>query len=433
MKYLPLGLCLFLMSCFIGPVEDIYEQVEDTYFPEAHLITPNDLGIIKPSVSLDLLWKANIGNHNGADFSLVVFDEFFVAASSDGTIKKYEIFTGKVIWEKNIGTNISVGIGGNSETLLIVSDDGYLWCLDKSGVPRWKLFLNGEVFVSPIIYNSKIFVRIGNYEILGIDIKEGVIQWRYNKPAPPLTLKKTSQLVLANDVLYAGFPAGKLIAIHADSGGYLWESNVSKIKGVTEIERLNEVISKPVVNEGTIYAISTNGSISSIDRRNGRLIWTRDLPSNKNIEFNGYDIFVTHKSGSVYSLDKNNGDTNWRLNDLQYRRITSGAIVGDYFIEGDFDGFVHVIDSESGLIVGRSQIVSGVKILDTLTVIEDKYVLAMSGEGEVFLIKFDEITQTSLDDISLSVSEEEILETEVEAITDVREIDKADELDRIYE
>jgi len=57
----------------------------------------------------------------------------------------------------------------------------------------------------------------------------------------------------------------------------------------------------------------------------------------------------------------------------------------------------------------------------------------MSGEGEVFLIKFDEITQTSLDDISLSVSEEEILETEVEAITDVREIDKADELDRIYE
>ena len=427
MKYLPLGLCLFLVSCFIGPVEDLYEQVEDTYFSEVNSITPKELGIINPLLSLGLIWNANVGNHNGADFSLVAFDEFFVAATSDGTIKKYESFTGRVIWEKNIGTNISIGIGGNSENLLIVSDDGYLWCLDGKGDPLWKVFLNGEVFVSPIIHNSKIFVRIGNYEILGIDVKEGVIQWRFNKPAPPLTLKKTSQLVLADDVLYAGFPAGKLVAIHADSGGYLWESNVSKVKGVTEIERLNEVVSKPVINEGTIYAVSTNGSISSIDRRNGRLMWTRDLSSNKNIQFNGYDIFVTDKSGSVFSLDKNNGSTNWRLADLQYRKITSGIMLSDYFIEADFDGFIHVIDSESGLIIGRSQIVSGVNILDTLIAIEDKYILAMSSEGGVFLIKFDEITQVSLEDKSLSSSEEKILEIEVEAMS------KADELDGIYE
>ena len=63
MKYLPLGLCLFLVSCFIGPVEDLYEQVEDTYFSEANSIAPKELGIINPSVSLDLIWNANVGDH----------------------------------------------------------------------------------------------------------------------------------------------------------------------------------------------------------------------------------------------------------------------------------------------------------------------------------------------------------------------------------
>ena len=428
MKYLPLGLCLFLMSCFIGPVEDLYEQVEDTYLSERHTINPTSLRDINSLVSINVVWRDNVGDHNGDNFSLLTFDDFIVAATSDGTMKKYEASSGKVIWEKNIGVNISVGVGGNSKTILIVSEDGYLWCLDESGNPLWKIFLNGEVFVSPIIHNSTIFTRIGNYEILGIDSKEGLIQWRYNKPAPPLTLKKTSQLVFADDVLYAGFPAGKLVAIHADSGGYLWESNVSKVKGLTEIERLNEIVSKPLINEGLVYAVSTNGNISSIDRRNGRVIWTRDLSSYKNIYFDGFDIFVTHKSDSVYSLNKDSGEINWRLEDLQYRKLTSGVMLSDFFIEADFDGFIHVIDSQSGLIVGRSQIASGVKILDTLTVFKDKNVLGMTAEGEVLLIKFDQITQDFIEDNNLGSGEERNLEEE-----EVESVDKNDILDWIFE
>ena len=416
MKYLPLGLCLFLMSCFIGPVEDLYEQVEDTYFSEHYTINPTSLRDINSSVSINVVWQDNVGDHNGDNFSLLAFDDFLVAATSDGTIKKYEAFSGKVIWKKDIGVNISIGVGGNSQTLLVVSEDGYLWCLDESGNPIWKIFLNGEVFVSPIIHNSMIFIRIGNYEILGIDSKEGLIQWRYNKPAPPLTLKKTSQLVLANDVLYVGFPAGKLVAIHADSGGYLWESNVSKVKGITEIERLNEVVSKPLINEGTVYSISTNGNVSSIDRRNGRVKWTKDLSSYKNINFDGFDIFVTHKSDSIYSLNKDSGEINWRLEDLQYRKLTSGVVLGDFFIQADFDGFIHVIDSQSGLIVGRSQIVSGVKILDSLTAVEDKNVFGMTAEGEVLMIKLARITQDSIEDNNLGLGEEKNLEEELELV-----------------
>ena len=76
MKYLPLGLCLFFVGCIIGPVEDLYEQVEDTYLSEHHTTNPTSLRDINPLVSVNVVWRDNVGDHNGDNFSLLAFDDF---------------------------------------------------------------------------------------------------------------------------------------------------------------------------------------------------------------------------------------------------------------------------------------------------------------------------------------------------------------------
>ena len=79
-----------------------------------------------------------------------------------------------------------------------------------------------------------------------------------------------------------------------------------------------------------VYAVSTSGDLTSIDRRSASIIWTRKISSFNNIAFDGFDIYLTHKSDSIYSLDsKRNGKTNWRNADLQFRRITDPIIIGD--------------------------------------------------------------------------------------------------------
>jgi len=388
MKYIPLGIVLFFFTgCFIGPVGDLVEQVEDQYFTDEFSDAPSDLDPIENTVSTKLVWESNIGNHNGSEFNLVILDEFIVAATSDGTIKKLNIENGEQVWEKNISSSIVAGIGGNFENLLVVSGDGYLWCLNQNGDVIWKTFMPGEVFVSPVIYNSEVYVRIGNYEILQLDLKQGVIQWRYKKSVPSLTLRKTSRLSFSDNVIYAGFPAAKVIAIHAESGGYLWESKISKIKGVSEIERLNDVVSKLIINNSVIYSVSTNGNISSVDRKSGRVLWTSDLSSFNDLIFDGYDIFVINKVGTIHSLRKNNGKLNWRLTDLQHRRITNGSLIKDFLVVGDFDGYIHFIDIEQGTLKGRSQMPGGVQILNNISTVNDTYMVGMDKEGNIFYFK----------------------------------------------
>ena len=120
---------------------------------------------------------------------------------------------------------------------------------------------------------SKVVVKLNNYKIVQLNSKDGSVVWKYQAAIPPLTFKSEGKLAQSNNVVYLGLPGGKLIAIDSPTGGLVWESNISRAKGVTDIERANDITSHPVIDDSFIYAITTNGDISALDRRSGKSIW----------------------------------------------------------------------------------------------------------------------------------------------------------------
>jgi hypothetical protein len=52
-------------------------------------------------------------------------------------------------------------------------------------------------------------------------------------------------MVVRDDVLYAGFPGGKLVALDATNGAQLWETTVALPRGATELERVADVMGNP--------------------------------------------------------------------------------------------------------------------------------------------------------------------------------------------
>ena len=182
--------------------------------------------------------------------------------------------------------------------------------------------------------------------------------------------------------------------MHQKSGAFIWEANISQVKGSTDIDRLNDVLSKPIINDSKVYAVSTSGDLTAIDRTNASIIWTRKVSSFNNISFDGLDIYLAHKSDSIYSLDsKRNGKTNWRNADLQFRRITDPIIVGDHIAVGDFDGYIHLLNSDTGIVEGRAQITSDVPIGKNIHAIESNKILGIDLDGNVFLLEVKNISE----------------------------------------
>ena len=88
-----------------------------------------------------------------------------------------QMATGETVWEKEISEEIMIGVGGDFENILFITKNSYLWCLDSEGNAIWKIFIDGEVLTTPVINNKKAYVRLANYEILQIDLKQGDIDW----------------------------------------------------------------------------------------------------------------------------------------------------------------------------------------------------------------------------------------------------------------
>jgi len=402
MRLIPLGILLFFLSgCFIGPVEDFVDQMDDQYFADEFTNVPTEIKPFNKKASLRLIWENKIGDNEFDNFDLIFTDEFVIAAASDGNLRKMHIETGETVWKKEISEQIAIGVGGDLENILFVSEKGYLWKLDAEGQAIWKIFLGGEVFTTPVINNNKAYVRLANYEILQIDLKQGDIDWRYSHSSPSLAFNGTSPLSFSDGIIYGGFGAGKMVAIHQKSGAFIWEASISQIKGVTDIDRLNDVLSQPIINNFEAYAVSTAGDLTSIDRRNSSIIWTRKISSFNNLAFDGFDIFLTHKTDSIYSLDSKNGETNWRNADLQYRRISNPIMVGDFISVGDFDGYIHLLNIETGEVEGRSQISSSVPIIKNMHRVGDDKILGSDLEGNIFFIQVKNIlNEVAIDEVN---------------------------------
>ena len=381
----------FLTGCFFGPVQELHDQIEETYFGNEYKDLPTPLYDLKSNVDLEVIWQENIGKHNGDNLDIFHIEDFLYVATSNGTIKKIDSNNGNKFWEKKFNVNLTSGIAGDDENLFFSTSDGFLWCMNHDGELIWKTLLDGEVNSLPIIYDSKVVVKLNSYKIIQLNTKDGSVLWKYQAGIPPLTYKSEGKLVQSNKVVYLGLPGGKLIAIDSPTGGLVWESNISRAKGATDIERANDITSHPVIDEDLIYGVTTNGDISALNRRNGKTLWTEPISSFYGMAFDGSNLFVTHDTGSIYSVNKDVGEIEWRQAGLQYRRIGLGTIIKDYVAFGDYDGYVHFLSIEDGSIVGRIKLEDS-QILNNIIKIDQSVIVMMTGDGDLICLEVGEKT-----------------------------------------
>ena len=381
---------LLLSGCFFGPVQELHDQIEDTYFGNDFINTPSPLSDLKNNIDLEIVWQDNIGEHNGKNLDIFHSEDFLYVATSDGTIKKLDSKSGDQIWQKDLEVILTSGIAGSDENIYFASSDGFLWCMDLKGDLVWKTLLSAEINSLPIIYDSKVVVKLNNYKIVQLNAQDGSVIWKYQAAIPPLTFWSEGKLIQSNKVVYLGLPGGKMIAIDSPTGGLIWESNISRAKGVTDIERANDITSKPIIDGSLIYGITTNGDISALDRRNGKTIWTRPISSFYGMVFDGFNLFVTHDTGSIYSVNKDDGEIKWRQSALKYRKPQTGTIINDYIVFGDYEGFVHFLSIDDGTIAGRVK-VGDFPILNSIINIDDTKLALMTGDGEIFALKVGDV------------------------------------------
>jgi outer membrane protein assembly factor BamB len=242
--------------------------------------------------------------------------------------------------------------------------------------------VSSDVLSAPKIADGIVVVRTGNQRITGLSAKDGSRLWLYERATPTLIVRSHAGVVIRNGLVYAGFAAGKLAAISLKNGIVVWESSVSQPRGSTELERISDITSLPVVDDTQVCAVAFQGRLACFDAVQGGALWTRDVASDKGLAFSGKTLYLTDTDSNVLALDKNSGASLWKNNQLLLRKATAAYPLDDFLLLGDDEGYLHVLKSEDGRFVARG-------LLNKMTAYnqrgdsEDFIHMLNSGEGSI--------------------------------------------------
>ncbi len=375
---------LLMTSCSV--IGDLKTEISDTLSGRVPADAPDPLVEIKETASSKLLWQAKIGASKDYDFSPVVDAGFAYVASASGEIAKLDAVSGKQEWRVNVGETLSGGVGVGGSLVLVGTPKGIVYAYDIAGKLQWKSKLSSEILSAPKYFDGLVIVRTGDSHIYGINANDGSRKWVYDRTGPALTLRSSAGIVVDGGAVYAGFGGGKLIAVRADNGKMLWEASVAQPKGVTEIERIADITSLPVVDGPLIYAVAYQGKIAAVDRTSGRVVWNRDISSLTGLSVEDGRIFVSHAMGSVYALDYSSGKTFWRQAILKNRQLSVPVPMGNLTAVGDLEGYVHFLSRDDGSIASRIK-VDDSPVMPKIALINSNTVLVQTRDGGIYAIQ----------------------------------------------
>jgi outer membrane protein assembly factor BamB len=313
---------------------------------------PAPLPEFKATVTVQTAWQASIGKSQPGFAPAVVGDAVYVA-STDGAVARLEVATGRSVWRIAAGKPLSAGVGADATLVVVGTDKGDVLAFDTDGKPRWQTRISSEVVSPPDVAEGIVAIWSGDGRIYGLNAADGTRKWVYQRVNPPLTVRNYAGGIVSRGGLFTGTAGGKLLALDLATGNVGWEASVATPKGATELERITDITSLPILQERQVCAVAYQGRVACFDANRGTLIWSRDISSLAGIAGDSRHVYVTDDKGDVHALDRSTGASIWRQDKLAKRQVGGPVIVGDQLGVVDVEGYLHLLDRSEGTLVGR--------------------------------------------------------------------------------
>jgi outer membrane protein assembly factor BamB len=319
----------------------------------APAIKPAELTEIQPTASLRILWEGSVDSAGKYVLFPRVVGDLIYAVGAAGGVYAFDKSRGSSTALIDAGERISGGVGAGGGLVLLGTPKGRVLAFDREGKPLWQAQLTSEVLAPPEAQDGVVVVRTGDGRIYGLEAATGRNRWVYQRTLPALSVRSHVGVVVTQGAVFAGFPGGRLVALTLGNGNIGWEAVVALPRGTTELERVADVTSLPVVDGKQVCAAAFQGRVACFDAFRGTLIWAREVSSVAGIAVDARHLYVTDDRSAVQALNKGSGASVWRQDKLAARTVSGPLVLGRHVVVGDFEGIVHLISTEDGSFAAR--------------------------------------------------------------------------------
>lgn len=350
MKRIARGCLLLALSVLLGACSAMNKL--NPFSSSASKIKPAELVSFQPSIGIKTQWNLSVGKSEEYTLTPAVVGDSVYVGSKNGTLARYD--NGREVWRINVGQTISGGVGADRQVVAVGTAKGEVLAFDSAdGKPKWQTRASSEVLAAPAVGEGLVIVRSGDARVFAFEQADGKRKWVYQRTMPALTLRTNAGVLLAGPGILAGFPGGRLVAIATSNGAALWEMSIAQPKGATELERVADITSTPVLDVRNACAVAFQGRAACIDISNGSSLWSREISSSAGLDIDSKAVYVSDDKGAVQAFDRYTGASLWKQTALAHRGLSRPIALGQHIAVGDAQGYIHVLRRDDGAFAAR--------------------------------------------------------------------------------
>ena len=338
---LPLIVSGLMLLSGCSSVSELWSDSPDPQQPEAKpvAVAPASTG------HMSVLWRNNVDQRKLASppgFSLpaaikTAQGELVIAGAQDKRLRVYS--TGGSEMDRIALAHASEsGALQLSNGLVVVGDvGGILYGLDISnGRIAWQKQLSSALIGVPAAVGNDFIIQTSNNQIFRFTA-DGKKLWSYSGQLGGLGVHLSPSPVVYDGHVYAVFSNGDVIALKADGGNFVWKrqlllSNNAAVMSEVKIPEASPLVipaSQSGRGEATLVVSVFQGMLSFISLQDGSTLHSRKISLKSQPLLIDNTVFVADATGAVSALNANDAATLWK------KHISDGELTGPVLWQGN--------------------------------------------------------------------------------------------------
>ncbi len=322
-------------------------------------VKPNPLPKITQTTSLVPVFSQSVSATSAKDplrLQLDAADGVIFAVDPKGSVTAYR---GKQkIWQKQVTKQgLTAGVEAGEGIVVVGNEKGEIFALDQAtGEQKWAVNISSAILAPSLVISNRVITVANDGTVYAHSVENGQQFWTYDLPSQQLSLRGTASPVEIDPrtVLLASSNA-YIYALDVLTGTPRMQRRVAVSDGRSDIEKLNDIDGDPVVAGQFVVTTSYQGQVTVLDLASQQVVWSEDSSSTKRPEVVGNGVFVASTDGKLTAYEITTGHKLWENDNLLNRKLSNPVILGSQLVVGDLDGYLHIIDPQSGQLIGRSK------------------------------------------------------------------------------
>lgn len=362
----------FLILSGIFAMMQACTQVDNYILGKENIPQPKKLDSIHPKVKMTNQWTTAVGKknkyHSYLKLKPVIVKDRIYAADTNGSAYAVNKENGMTIWSTKIPHSILSGPVVKGSTMVVGTDAATIVVLNSvNGNILWTANLSGDTLSKPLVFKDKVIVKTIDGNLYAFNLHNGEKVWKVEHGSPSLILKASSSPVLMGDLVLVGFSDGKLDAIDINTGRLVWQRSMAYATGASDIDKLIDIDADPIIQQNVIYVASYQGYIGAFSLVDGKFIWNKTGSVYKNMAISNDVLYVVDSKDTVWAFNKNTGRVLWKQIALKYHDLTEPVLIANKLLVGDKDGYLHVLSTRTGELIGRAKLSSGISMSSSVS------------------------------------------------------------------